>query len=59
MGAYVPYADNGSLKDAVYAFEKKIGRRLDLLYTYHDMSGNQLDGQLLTPTSRSWAGTGC
>ena len=48
-GAYVPYAEDGSLKDAVYAFEKKIGRRLDLLYTYHDMSGNKLDGQLLTP----------
>lgn len=48
-GAYVPYAENGSLKDAVYAFEKKIGRKLDLLYTYHDMSDNELDGQLLTP----------
>ncbi len=48
-GAYVPYAPNGSLKDAVYAFEKKLGRRLDLVYNYHDMSGNELDGQLLTP----------
>lgn len=48
-GAYVPHAGNGSLKDAVYAFEKKIGRKLDLLYTYHDMSNTELDGQLLTP----------
>ncbi|MFE9823538.1 glycoside hydrolase family 26 protein [Streptomyces sp. NPDC005791] len=48
-GAYVPYAENGSLKDAVYAFEEKIGRKLDLLYTYHDMSNTRLDGQLLTP----------
>lgn len=47
-GAYVPHAGNGSLKDAVYAFEKKIGRKLDLLYTYHDMSNTALDGQLLT-----------
>ncbi|MFB4423925.1 glycoside hydrolase family 26 protein [Streptomyces sp. QL37] len=48
-GAYVPYAENGSLKDAVYAFEERIGRKLDLLYTYHDMSDTALDGQLLTP----------
>lgn len=48
-GAYVPYADNGSLKDAVLAFERKIGRRLDLVYNYHDMSNTELDGQLLTP----------
>ncbi|MFJ8541076.1 glycoside hydrolase family 26 protein [Streptomyces sp. NPDC093586] len=48
-GAYVPYAENGSLKDAVLGFEKRIGRRLDLVYNYHDMSGTELDGQLLTP----------
>ncbi|WP_455358955.1 glycoside hydrolase family 26 protein [Streptomyces sp. SYSU K21746] len=48
-GAYVPYAANGSLKDAVYDFEKKIGRRLDLVYNYHDMSRGKLDGELLTP----------
>ncbi|MFF9763344.1 MULTISPECIES: glycoside hydrolase family 26 protein [Streptomyces] len=48
-GAYVPYAANGSLKDAVLGFEKRIGRRLDLVYNYHDMSGTELDGQLLTP----------
>nr|WP_311578497.1 glycosyl hydrolase [Streptomyces sp. DSM 40712] len=48
-GAYVPYAGNGSLKDAVLGFEKRIGRKLDLVYNYHDMSGTELDGQLLTP----------
>ncbi|MCZ7459873.1 glycosyl hydrolase [Streptomyces sp. WMMC940] len=48
-GAYIPYDENGSLTAPVYAFEKKIGRRLDLVYTYHDMSGNELDGRLLTP----------
>ncbi|MFD7685334.1 glycoside hydrolase family 26 protein [Streptomyces sp. NPDC059781] len=48
-GAYVPYAANGSLKDAVLGFEERIGRRLDLVYNYHDMSGTELDGQLLTP----------
>lgn len=48
-GAYVPYAPNGSLKDAVLAFEEKIGRRLDLVYNYHDMSDTPLDGELLTP----------
>lgn len=48
-GAYVPYAGNGSLKDGVLGFETKIGRKLDLVYNYHDMSGTELDGRLLTP----------
>lgn len=48
-GAAVPYAENGSLKDAVLGFEKRIGRKLDLVYNYHDMSGTKLDGELLTP----------
>ncbi|MFJ1648871.1 glycoside hydrolase family 26 protein [Streptomyces sp. NPDC088258] len=47
-GAYVPYAANGSLTDAVLAFEKRIGRRLDLVYNYHDMSNTGRDGVLLT-----------
>ncbi len=47
-GAYIPYDRSGSLKKPVYAFEKKIGRKLDLVYTYHDMSGNKVDGELLT-----------
>nr|WP_245703698.1 glycosyl hydrolase [Streptomyces lushanensis] len=51
-GAYVPYAENGSLKDAVYGFEKRIGRKLDLVYNYHDMSNTARDGVLLTPDER-------
>ncbi|MCF3960755.1 glycoside hydrolase family 26 protein [Streptomyces fuscigenes] len=51
-GAYVPYAANGSLVDAVDGLERKIGRRLDLVYTYHDMSNTQRDGVLLTPDER-------
>ncbi|MFF0064060.1 glycoside hydrolase family 26 protein [Streptomyces sp. NPDC005279] len=47
-GAYIPYDRNSSLTKPVYAFEKKIGRKLDLVYTYHDMSGGKADGQLLT-----------
>ncbi|MFJ2116176.1 hypothetical protein ACIOEX_30540, partial [Streptomyces sp. NPDC087850] len=47
-GAYIPYDENGSLKNAVYAFEKRIGRKLDLVYNYHDMSNTERDGVLLT-----------
>ncbi|MFD7442413.1 glycoside hydrolase family 26 protein [Streptomyces sp. NPDC059909] len=47
-GAYVPYARSGSLTEAVHAFEQKIGRKLDLVYNYHDMSNSSLDGELLT-----------
>ncbi|MFF5786458.1 glycoside hydrolase family 26 protein [Streptomyces sp. NPDC012693] len=52
-GAYIPYDDDSSLTRPVLAFERKIGRRLDLVYTYHDMSGNELDGTLLTPDERA------
>ncbi|MFC7929309.1 glycoside hydrolase family 26 protein [Streptomyces cinereoruber] len=48
-GAYIPYDEDSSLTRPVYAFEEKIGRKLDLVYTYHDMSGSEADGQLLTP----------
>ncbi|WP_199862569.1 glycosyl hydrolase [Streptomyces sp. Root431] len=51
-GAYIPYDKDSSLTRPVYAFEKKIGRRLDLVYTYHDMSGSKADGELLTPDER-------
>lgn len=51
-GAYVPYAKNGSLKDPIHALEKKIGRKLDLVYTYHDMSNTPADGRLLTPDEK-------
>ncbi|MFB7592945.1 glycoside hydrolase family 26 protein [Streptomyces sp. NPDC056169] len=52
-GAYIPYDSDSSLARPVHAFEKKIGRRLDLVYTYHDMSGNELDGTLLTPDEQA------
>ncbi|MFF9017927.1 glycoside hydrolase family 26 protein [Streptomyces sp. NPDC014870] len=48
-GAYIPYDEDSSLTRPVYAFERKIGRKLDVIYTYHDMSGNPTDGELLTP----------
>ncbi|MFF9341085.1 glycoside hydrolase family 26 protein [Streptomyces sp. NPDC014773] len=51
-GAYIPYDRDGSLTRPVHAFERKTGRRLDLVYTYHDMSGNALDGTLLTEEER-------
>jgi hypothetical protein len=47
-GAYVPSDSPGSLGTAVTGLEGKIGRRLDVVYTYHDMSGGD-DGQLITP----------
>ncbi|MET9347126.1 glycoside hydrolase family 26 protein [Streptomyces termitum] len=52
-GAYVPYDRDGSLVRPVRAFERKIGRRLDLVYTYHDMSGTALDGTLLTDDEKA------
>jgi len=52
-GAYLPYDRDGSLTRPVHAFERKIGRKLDLVYTYHDMSGNALDGTLLTDDERA------
>jgi hypothetical protein len=51
-GAYVPYAPDGSLTEAVHGFERKTGRTLDLVYTYHDMSNTERDGVLLTPDER-------
>ncbi|MGW2302886.1 glycosyl hydrolase [Streptomyces sp. NPDC001809] len=51
-GAYIPYDEDSSLTEPVLAFERRIGRRLDLVYTYHDMSGNELDGTLLTADER-------
>ncbi|WP_283137688.1 glycoside hydrolase family 26 protein [Rhizohabitans arisaemae] len=37
-GMYVPPAAGGSLRTAVLDMEQRIGRKLDLLFTYHDMS---------------------
>jgi hypothetical protein len=47
-GAYVPSASNSGLTSAVQGLEQNIGRRLDIVYTYHDMSTGD-DGQLITP----------
>lgn len=50
-GAYVPPGPRG-LAASVAAFEKRSGRRLDLVYAYHDM-GSGDDGRLLTPDEQS------
>lgn len=50
-GAYVPPGAQGEAA-AVRSFEQRIGRRLDLVYTYHDM-GTGTDGQLLTADEQS------
>ncbi|MEV5551479.1 glycosyl hydrolase [Streptomyces sp. NPDC052309] len=50
FGAFVPH-DKANLAEKVRAYEKNVGRRLDIVYTYHDMSaveGTRLEGQLLT-----------
>jgi hypothetical protein len=50
FGAFVQH-DKTALEEKVLAYEKRIGRRLDIVYTYHDMSrteGTRLEGQLLT-----------
>ncbi|GGT18542.1 glycosyl hydrolase [Streptomyces griseoviridis] len=50
FGAFVPH-DRTDLAERVRAYEEKAGRRLDIVYTYHDMSavtGTRLEGQLLT-----------
>ena len=50
-GAYVPEGGNG-LAASVDDLEQRIGRRLDIVYNYHDMSTGQ-DGQLLTPDEQA------
>jgi len=50
FGAFVPH-HKGNLSEKVRDYEKRIGRKLDIVYTYHDMSlvqGSRLEGQLLT-----------
>ncbi|MEU3900230.1 glycosyl hydrolase [Streptomyces sp. NPDC045251] len=50
FGAFVPH-DKSDLAEKVYAYEEQVGRRLDIVYTYHDMSAvtaTRLEGQLLT-----------
>ncbi|MEV5431101.1 glycosyl hydrolase [Streptomyces sp. NPDC052701] len=51
FGAFVPH-ERDDLGERVRAYEKRAGRRLDIVYTYHDMSlaeGGRREGQLLTP----------
>lgn len=50
FGAFVPH-DRSDLGEKVRAYEERVGRGLDIVYTYHDMSaveGTRLEGQLLT-----------
>ncbi|WP_371669758.1 glycosyl hydrolase [Streptomyces sp. NBC_00289] len=50
FGAFVPHSKD-DLEEKVLAYEKHVGRRLDIVYTYHDMSrveGVRREGQLLT-----------
>ncbi len=51
FGAFVPH-ERADLEEKVEAYEEKAGRRLDVVYTYHDMSlpeGTRREGQLLSP----------
>ncbi|MFI6038722.1 glycosyl hydrolase [Streptomyces sp. NPDC051315] len=50
FGAFVPHSKT-DLGRKVRAYEERIGRKLDIVYTYHDMSlvqGERVEGQLLT-----------
>ncbi|MEU9578421.1 glycoside hydrolase family 26 protein [Streptomyces chilikensis] len=54
FGAFVPH-ERSDLAEKVAAYEDRIGRRLDIVYTYHDMSevtASRLEGQLLTEQER-------
>ncbi|WP_457460667.1 glycoside hydrolase family 26 protein [Streptomyces sp. TE5632] len=51
FGAFVPH-ERTNLEDRVKAYERRVGRKLDIVYTYHDMSlreGARREGQLLSP----------
>ncbi|MEV4681443.1 glycosyl hydrolase [Streptomyces kurssanovii] len=47
FGAYVRH-EKTDLEEKVLAYEKRLGRRLDIVYAYHDMSTDGLEGRLLT-----------
>ncbi|MFE5855162.1 glycosyl hydrolase [Streptomyces sp. NPDC056500] len=47
FGAYVRH-EKPDLEEKVLAYEKRIDRKLDIVYAYHDMSTDGLEGQLLT-----------
>ncbi|MDX3532668.1 glycosyl hydrolase [Streptomyces sp. ID05-39B] len=58
FGAFVPHSKD-NLAEKVRDYERRIGRKLDIVYTYHDMSpvqGGRLEGQLLTPEEQRVAG---
>ncbi|MER6404594.1 glycosyl hydrolase [Streptomyces viridosporus] len=58
FGAFVPH-ERADLEEKVEAYEKRVGRRLDIVYTYHDMSvpeGARREGQLLTPEEQRVGG---
>jgi hypothetical protein len=60
FGAFVPHS-KGNLAQKVRDYEHKVGRRLDIVYTYHDMSqvqGTRLEGQLLTDEEQRVAADG-
>ncbi|WP_258308282.1 glycoside hydrolase family 26 protein [Streptomyces sp. NWU339] len=51
FGAFVPH-ERADLENRVEAYEQRVGRKLDIVYTYHDMSlpeGTRREGQLLSP----------
>ncbi|GGQ82450.1 glycosyl hydrolase [Streptomyces pilosus] len=51
FGAFVPHTRD-DLEDRVEDYEERVGRPLDIVYTYHDMSlpeGTRREGQLLSP----------
>lgn len=54
FGAFVPH-ERDDLPQKVRAYEERVGRKLDIVYTYHDMSlpeGTRREGRLLTPEER-------
>ncbi|MBD9734885.1 hypothetical protein IGX29_24380 [Streptomyces sp. H28] len=55
FGAFVPHARH-DLGQKVAAYEERVGRKLDIVYTYHDMSlpeGTRREGQLLSPEEQA------
>ncbi|MEV6407510.1 glycosyl hydrolase [Streptomyces bobili] len=60
FGAFVPHSKD-DLAEKVRDYERRIGRKLDIVYAYHDMSpvqGSRLEGQLLTPEEQRVAAEG-
>ncbi|MER5771357.1 glycosyl hydrolase [Streptomyces sp. NPDC001985] len=47
FGAYVRHQKH-DLEEKVLAYEKRAGRRLDIVYAYHDMSTGGVEGTLLS-----------